>query len=70
MIGQRNEIASLQSDFYRDQFRKILHWIVISIGIIFFLMAAICYAIFFEPTVYYYANTVDGKILNMPQART
>lgn len=69
MLGQRHEIARLQSDFYRDQFRKILRWLIGSICIMFLLIAAIVYAIFFQPTVDYYANTSDGKILDMPKPR-
>lgn len=69
MLGSRQEIAWLQSNFYRDAFRKILRWLIISIVIIFLLIAAIVYCIFFQPTVYYYANTIDGKILDMPEPR-
>jgi hypothetical protein len=69
MLGQRHEIARLQSDFYRDQFRKILRWLIVSICIMFLLIAAIVYTIFFQPMVDYYANTSDGKILDMPKPR-
>jgi uncharacterized membrane protein (DUF106 family) len=70
MIGPRHEIARLQSDFYRDQFRKVLRWLVITIIIIFLLLAAILYDLFlFQPERHYYANTIDGKILEMPQPR-
>lgn len=71
MLGSRHEIARLQGDFYRDQFRKILRWLVITVGIIFLLIGAIFYNIFlFQPEARYYANTIDGRILNMPQPRT
>lgn len=70
MLGPRHEIARLQSDFYRDQFRKILRWLVATVFIMFFLLGAILYDIFlFQPVVRYYANTLDGKILDMPQPR-
>lgn len=69
MIGHRREIARLQSDFYRDQFRKILRWLLASVFIIFALMAVIMYLVFFEPIQKHYANTTDGKILAMPPAR-
>lgn len=70
MIGQRHEIARLQSDFYRDQYRKILRWILGSILIIYLLMVVVLYLIFFQPTQHYYANTSEGKILAMPAAKT
>jgi uncharacterized membrane protein (DUF106 family) len=67
MLGARHEIARLQSDFYRDQFRKILRWIMYAMVIIFLLIAAIIYFILFQPKQSYFANTVDGKILTMPR---
>ena len=69
MQGRRHEIARLQSDFYRDQFRKVLRWLIVSLVIIFALLALIIYFIFFQPAMHYYANTSDGKILNMPQPK-
>lgn len=66
MLGPRHEIARLQSDFYRDQFRKILRWLVMAVAIIFILLALVVYKILFQPAVSYYANTLDGKILDMP----
>lgn len=69
MLGNRQEIAWLKSDFYRYEFRKILRWLIISISLVFILLAAIIYTIFFQPPVIYYANTVDGKILDMPTPR-
>lgn len=66
MIGRRNEIASLQSDFYRDQFRKILRWLMVCVFIIFILIAAIIYFTLFKPSQAYYANTIEGQILLMP----
>ena len=67
MLGARHQIARLQSDFYRDQFRKILRWIMYAMAIIFLLIAAIIYLILFQPEKTYYANTTDGKILTMPR---
>lgn len=70
MLGPRHEIARLQSDFYRDQFRKILHWLVVTTMIIFLLSAGIVYLLFFyQPQEKYYANTISGKILDMPSPR-
>jgi len=71
MIAPRHEIARLSSDFYRDQFRKILRWLIVAMIIIFILAGAILYDIFlYHPEIHYYANTLDGKILNMPKPRT
>lgn len=67
MQGSRQQIARLQSDFYRIQFHKLLNWLFATIFIIFVLIATILYFIFFEPSRQYYGNTVDGKILNMPR---
>ena len=70
MLGSRHEIARLQGDFYRDQFRKILRWLVVTVVIIFLLITGILYNIFlYKPVVNYYANTIGGKILDMPAPR-
>jgi hypothetical protein len=70
VVGRRHEIPRLQGDFYRDQFRKLLRWIFMTMMLIFVLLVAILYVIFFyEPTRRFYANTTDGKILDMPQPR-
>lgn len=70
MLGQGQEVARLQSDFYRDKFRKTLRWLMICMAIIFLLIAAIIYTILFRPEPNYYANTTDGIILNMPHPTT
>ena len=68
MIAQRSELAWLQSDFYRDQFRKMLRWLIVAALIIFVLIGVIIYLILFRSPEHYYANTTDGKILAMPPA--
>lgn len=68
MIARRHELARLQSDFYRDQFRKILRWTMIAIGITLLMIAIIIYLLLVEPAQQYYGNTTDGKILAMPRA--
>ncbi len=69
MIAERHDIARLQSDFYRLQFRKILRWLMVSICIMFILIAAVIYLVLFHPAPQYYANTTEGRILAMPQAK-
>ena len=66
MLGRRYEIAKLQSDFYRDQFHKILRWLLVTSVIIIALAVAIGYFILFQPAPAYYASTTEGKILSMP----
>lgn len=66
MLSSRSANARLQSDFYRDQYRKILNWLVVSVIIMLLLTCAIIYLILFEPLQKYYANTVEGRILSMP----
>jgi hypothetical protein len=70
MLAPRHEIARLQSDFYRDQFRKILRWLLGSVFIIFVLLGAIIYVILARPSIQYYANTTNGQLLDMPAPRT
>jgi len=66
MIGNRSEIARLQSDFYRDQFRKVVRWLIISVVLSFILIAMIIYFIIAQPAQKYYGNTIEGRILDMP----
>lgn len=66
MLGKREEIAYLQSDFYRLQYRKILRWITVCLLLILILILTLIYLILFKPSQPYYANTTDGKILTMP----
>lgn len=67
MIGRRSEIAWLQSDFFREQFRKTVRWLIYAMIIILLLIAAIIYLILFQPRQDFYANTTEGRILDMPQ---
>lgn len=69
MLGQRQERANLQSNFYWLKFRKILHWLIAACAIIYLLIAAIVYCILFAPSQHYYGNTTEGKILTMPPAQ-
>jgi hypothetical protein len=68
MIGRRSEIARLQSDFYRDQFRKVVRWLMVVVVMMFALIFMIIYFILFQPTQDYYANTIEGRILDMPSS--
>lgn len=69
MLGKRDEIAWLQSDFYRDQYRKMLRWILVCVFLMLVLILSLIYLILFKPKEPYYANTTDGKILLMPASK-
>jgi hypothetical protein len=69
MLGRRHEIAWLQSDFYRNKFRKTLNWLIVSLIIIFIMIALIVYYVLFAAPERYYGNTIDGQILVMPPAQ-
>jgi hypothetical protein len=68
MLGGRHQIARLQSDFYRDQFRKMLRVLMCSLVIIFVLLALIIYSLIAQTSSKYYANTLVGQVFPMPQA--
>jgi len=68
MIAPRHEIARLHSDFYRNQFRKMLRWLIYSIVLVYLLIACILFLLFVQPKQDYYANTPEGKIMPMPAA--
>lgn len=66
MLAARGDIPFLQSDFYRIKYHKILRWVIYSIFISWGLMAFIIYLVLFEPVPSYYANTLEGRVLPMP----
>lgn len=70
MLGRRHEIARLQSDFYRYQFRRLLRWLLAACGVILLLILVIIYFILFQKPQKYYANTTEGKILEMVSYET
>ena len=65
MIANREDNARLQSDFYKYKYRKTLRWLIASLIIMFLLIAGIIYLVLFQPLRHYYANTMEGKILEM-----
>lgn len=70
MLGRRHEIARLQSDFYRNQFHRLLKWLLVAGGFIILLILIIIYFILFQKPQKYYANTTDGKILELVNYQT
>lgn len=59
------EVARMQSDFYRDQYHKILLGLIISGGIMLLLIALIIYFMLFTNPPQYYASTTTGRIIPM-----
>ena len=65
MIGTRTTIPRMQSDFYRDKYRKILRSLISLTVVIVCLIAVIMYLIFFSAEHQYYATTTEGQIIPM-----
>lgn len=63
MLGRRYEIARLQSNFYRDQFRRLVWWLMAELFIMLLFVVLILYYVFFPATQSYYANTTTGRVL-------
>ncbi len=66
MLSRRSDNARLQSDFYRDQFRRMLRWLMMSMMLMILLVLCIIYFILAQPHQDYYANTSEGRIMGMP----
>ena len=66
MIGQRQEIARLQSDLYRDRYYKILRSLHLLAWLIVFLVAIVIYLVLSTRTPPYYGSTTAGQIIPMP----
>lgn len=69
MLGTRQEIARLQSDFYRDKYRSTLHKLLFSVCLIVVLIGVIIYLVLFRAPPQYYATTTEGQIIPMIVAR-
>lgn len=69
MIAERRKIAKFQSNFYCESYHKILRWFIVSVIIIWLLIAALIWKIAFHPTFRYYAVTSEGKIIPMQPVR-
>lgn len=65
MIGNRRQIARLQSDFYRDSYYRMLRWLFISLVIILLLILTIIYYVLFTSPLQFYATTTTGQIIPM-----
>lgn len=65
MIGRQFNKPIMQSVFYRDSYHKVLHALMISIVIIWFLVIAIIYVALFNAAPQYYATTSEGQIIPM-----
>ncbi len=63
MIGNRHEIARLQSDFYRDKYRSVLRALLFSVALIVVLIVFIVYLVLFRAPHHYYATTIEGQII-------
>lgn len=66
MLGNRQDFARLQSDFYKNQYYKLLRWLTILVVLTYLLIFIIIYLVVSYPSSYYYANTTEGRILPMP----
>lgn len=65
MIGKRHELARLQSDFYRDNYYKLLRRLTIAIVIMILLILVMIYLVVTVPSRQYYATTSTGQIIPM-----
>ena len=65
MIGHRHILARMQSDFYRDAYRRSLIALLLSIFVMLCLIVAIIYTILHQPKAGYYASTTSGRIIPM-----
>ncbi len=65
MIGRKYELARLQSDFYRDNYYKILRSVMVSVVVIFLLIVAILYYVVFTVPSQYYGSATSGQIIPM-----
>ena len=65
MLSEREQPSKFKTDFYRDNYRKILRVLLASIVIMVFLILTIIYLVLFKPLPTYYASTTQGQIIPM-----
>jgi hypothetical protein len=71
MIGNRQQQAIFQSDFYRHNYHKVLNGLIFYCFIILLLIAAIIYFVLLQPSTPYYGTSLSGQIIAMaPTAPT
>lgn len=65
MIGQRHEIARLQSDMYRNRYYKIVRNLLGLAWVMLLLIAVIIYFLLTAMAPPYYGSTTTGRIIPM-----
>jgi len=68
MLGTKQNIARLQSDFYRDKYRQVLLRLLISSSLIVLLILIIVYLVLFRAPPKYYVTTTEGQIIPIKAA--
>ncbi len=69
MIGRKHELVRLQSDFYRDNYHKLLRGIIVLAFVILFLTVAIIRYVLFTVPPQYYGTATSGQIIPMVPVR-
>ena len=65
MIGKRYEQPKFYSDFYRNQYHKMLRRLMVLSVFILFLTLGVMYYLFYPEAPKYYASTTTGQIIPM-----
>ena len=63
MRSSGKQSARLKSDFYRDSYHKLLHFVIVEIMIMLLLILTIIYLVFFQDPLQYYATTTNGLVI-------
>jgi hypothetical protein len=65
MLGKRYEQPKFQSNFYRDQYHRILRGLIVLSVFILLLSLGIIYYLLYPEAPHYYASTTTGQIITM-----
>lgn len=70
MISEQLDLLKQQKNYYRNNFRRFVRFLLIGIFIILGLIGVILFKFFTLPTPYYYATSFDGQLTQlMPVSR-
>lgn len=67
MIGNKQQLAGFQIDFYRRSFHKIVRALNVLSLLMVVLIIGIIYFVLFKPPSPYYGTTTTGQIIPMKQ---
>lgn len=65
MVDDAVEMVRLRNNFYRDNYRRLVGALLVSLVVVILLICVILYQVMNPPQSKYFATTVDGRIMQL-----